>query len=154
MSWTESACGLTRATPQDLHTIDLEDYKFAKTKITSFKLVDSTNPELHSLLADWSLLASKRGLHNVRPPEHILVSNVSLSLLTNDSNERHPRVRRQTDTEWREESLIVENTNNSDFVVHFTTHKTIKFNQISFLPSLRPSIDRTLDSTHTARHES
>ena len=59
---------------QDLHTIDLEDFKFAKTKITSFRLVDSTNLELHSLLADWSLLASKRGLNNVKTPDNILVN--------------------------------------------------------------------------------
>ncbi len=58
-----------------MHTINLEDFKFAKTKITSLRLVDSSNPELHSLLGDWSLLAAKRGMKNVITPQNLLVRN-------------------------------------------------------------------------------
>ncbi len=58
-----------------MHTINLEDFKFSKTKITSFRLVDSSNPELHSLLGDWSLLAAKRGMKNVITPQNLLVRN-------------------------------------------------------------------------------
>jgi hypothetical protein len=58
---------------KDLHTIDLEDFKFGKTKITSFRLVDSSSPELQSLLADWALLANRLGGRKTRPPENISV---------------------------------------------------------------------------------
>jgi hypothetical protein len=37
--------------------------------------VDSSNPELHSLLGDWSLLAAKRGMKNVITPQNLLVRN-------------------------------------------------------------------------------
>jgi hypothetical protein len=68
---------------QDLHTINLDDFKFSKTKITSLRLVDSSNPELHSLLSDWSLLAAKRGMKNVITPQNLLVRNKLLIKLMN-----------------------------------------------------------------------
>lgn len=37
----------------DLHTIDLEDFKFGKTKITAFKIIDDSNEELKLLREDW-----------------------------------------------------------------------------------------------------
>lgn len=59
---------------QDLHTFDLEDFKFGKTKISSFRLVDTANPELQSLLADWDLLSARVGRHSkMKKPENIQV---------------------------------------------------------------------------------
>lgn len=40
-------------TQLDLHTIDLEDFKFGKTKITAFSLVDNTTAEHQLLMQDW-----------------------------------------------------------------------------------------------------
>ncbi len=60
---------------KDLHTVDLEDFKFGKTKITSFRLVDSSSPELQSLLGDWSLLSNRLGGRRTKPPENISVNS-------------------------------------------------------------------------------
>ncbi|CAG2165428.1 unnamed protein product [Oppiella nova] len=42
--------------------------------ITSLRLVDATNPELHSLLTDWTQLASKRGFNEMKSPENLLLT--------------------------------------------------------------------------------
>jgi ionotropic glutamate receptor len=62
-------------TSLDLHTIDLEDFKFGQTKITSFRLVDVVSPELLSLMSDWTQLASKLGKKDVTQPKHILTES-------------------------------------------------------------------------------
>lgn len=36
-----------------MHTIDLEDFKFGKTKITAFKLIDDSNEEFKLLHEEW-----------------------------------------------------------------------------------------------------
>ena len=38
---------------QDLHTVDLEDFKYGGTNITALRLVDPTNPALQELLQTW-----------------------------------------------------------------------------------------------------
>ncbi|KPM03138.1 glutamate receptor, ionotropic kainate-like protein 1, partial [Sarcoptes scabiei] len=40
-------------TQLNLHTIDLEDFKFGKTKITAFKLIDDSNEEFKLLHEEW-----------------------------------------------------------------------------------------------------
>ena len=40
-------------TQPDLHTINLEDFRFSKTKISAFKLIDESSAELHLLQTDW-----------------------------------------------------------------------------------------------------
>lgn len=42
------------ASGQDLHTIDLEDFKYGGTNITSLRLVDPSNPEMQDLLRSWA----------------------------------------------------------------------------------------------------
>lgn len=37
---------------QDLHTIDMEDFKYGKTNITGFRLVDENNADLHGLVVE------------------------------------------------------------------------------------------------------
>ncbi|KAI1298750.1 Glutamate receptor ionotropic, kainate 2 [Halotydeus destructor] len=60
-------------TSLDLHTVDLEDFKFGKTRISSYRLVDTASPELLSLMAEWSTLATRLGKRTslTQPPEHI-----------------------------------------------------------------------------------
>lgn len=41
-------------TSLDLHTVDLEDFKFGRTRITSFRLLDVTSPEL----VEWARIAT------------------------------------------------------------------------------------------------
>ena len=40
-------------TQLDLHTIDLEDFKFGKTKITAFSLVDNSTEEHRQMMQLW-----------------------------------------------------------------------------------------------------
>ena len=41
---------------QDLHTIDLEDFKYGGTNITSLRLVDPSNAALQDLIHTWETL--------------------------------------------------------------------------------------------------
>ena len=58
---------------QDLHTVDLEDFKFSKTRITSYRLVTAST-ELLSILEEWPILAQRLGRKAVNPPKNIKVS--------------------------------------------------------------------------------
>ncbi|RWS26385.1 glutamate receptor: ionotropic kainate 3-like protein 2, partial [Leptotrombidium deliense] len=58
-------------TSLDLHTVDLEDFKFSKTKVTSFRLIDASSTELLSLMDEWSSLAMRSGRRGVVTPENI-----------------------------------------------------------------------------------
>ena len=40
-------------TQPDLHTINLEDFRFSKTKITAFKLINESSEEMRLLRKDW-----------------------------------------------------------------------------------------------------
>jgi len=68
-----------------LHTVDLEDFRFGKTKITSFRLVDNSSPELQSLLSDWSLLASRLGGRKTKTPENISVRSIYIYEVLNNN---------------------------------------------------------------------
>ena len=46
-------------TSLDMHTIDLEDFKYGGTNITSFRLVDPDNPEVVNVVRSW-ILGEKR----------------------------------------------------------------------------------------------
>ncbi|XP_013790790.1 glutamate receptor ionotropic, kainate 1-like, partial [Limulus polyphemus] len=41
-------------TSLDVHTVDLEDFKYGKSNITAFRIVDMGSPELQSLFDEWS----------------------------------------------------------------------------------------------------
>ncbi|XP_054152427.1 glutamate receptor ionotropic, kainate 2-like [Oppia nitens] len=99
-------------TSLDLQTINLEDFKFAKTKITSFRLVDSTNPELYSLMTDWTQLASKRGLNNASKPTNLLTESAllydsvkllatALQDLDQSQSITMPSISCQSDNQWQ-----------------------------------------------------
>lgn len=68
-------------TSLDLHTINMDDYKFGKTRITSYRLVDMESHELLSLIEDWARLGSRIGKTNVKPPTSIKVRRPFLSEL-------------------------------------------------------------------------
>lgn len=38
---------------QDLHTVDLEEFKHGGTNITAFRLVDPEKPEIQKVIQDW-----------------------------------------------------------------------------------------------------
>lgn len=38
---------------QDLHSVDLEEFKYGGTNITAFRLVDPEKPELQRVVRDW-----------------------------------------------------------------------------------------------------
>ena len=40
---------------QDLHLVDLEEFKYGGTNITSFRLVDPHNPEVTKVVKRWTL---------------------------------------------------------------------------------------------------
>lgn len=61
------------ADDQDLHTVDLEDFKFSKTRITSYRLVTAST-ELLSILEEWPILAQRLGKKVVNPPKNIKAS--------------------------------------------------------------------------------
>ena len=44
---------------QDLHSIDLEDFKYGGTNITAFRIVDPNNPEVINVVRNW-VLGEKR----------------------------------------------------------------------------------------------
>lgn len=52
--------------------MDLEDFKFSKTRITSYRLVTAST-ELLSILEEWPLMAQKLGKRAVAPPKNIKV---------------------------------------------------------------------------------
>ncbi|XP_025016477.1 glutamate receptor ionotropic, kainate 2 isoform X1 [Tetranychus urticae] len=58
-------------TSLDLHTVDLEDFKFGKTKISSFRLIDTSSTELITLLDEWSSISTRYGRRTINPPESI-----------------------------------------------------------------------------------
>ncbi|CAN7981832.1 unnamed protein product, partial [Ixodes pacificus] len=46
-------------TSLDLHTVDLEEFKYGQTKITGYRLVDVDSPELQGFLKDWEIMSSR-----------------------------------------------------------------------------------------------
>lgn len=40
-------------TSLDLHTVDLDEFKYGGTNITAFRLVDPEKPELQKVVKDW-----------------------------------------------------------------------------------------------------
>ena len=55
-----------------MHTIDLEDFKFGKTKISAFTLIDNNTEEHRMLMNDWKQYYPKEYTG------HIAVSIVSI----------------------------------------------------------------------------
>ena len=44
---------INRNSFQDLHTVDLEEFKHGGTNITAFRLVDPEKPEIQKVIQDW-----------------------------------------------------------------------------------------------------
>lgn len=53
--------------------MNLEDFKFGRTKITSLRIVDDTSPELINILSNWTDLTKKLHMFDVEKPNSILV---------------------------------------------------------------------------------
>ena len=53
--------------------MDLEDFKFGRTKITSLRIVDESSPELTNIMTNWTKLAQKINMSDVKRPSGILV---------------------------------------------------------------------------------
>lgn len=48
-------------TSLDLHTVDLDEFKYGGTNITAFRLVDPDKPELLQVVKEWSYGESRFG---------------------------------------------------------------------------------------------
>jgi ionotropic glutamate receptor len=44
---------------QDLHGVDLEEFKYGGTNITAFRLVDPDGPEVRKVVREWNLSEAK-----------------------------------------------------------------------------------------------
>ncbi|OQR69093.1 glutamate receptor [Tropilaelaps mercedesae] len=69
-----------RHTSADLHTVDLEEFKYGQTKITGLRLVDVDSPELQNFLDDWKRLA-QQPKHTRAPPApgpHLIKTETAL----------------------------------------------------------------------------
>jgi len=44
---------INRNSFQDLHTVDLEEFRHGGTNITAFRLVDPEKPEIQKVIQDW-----------------------------------------------------------------------------------------------------
>lgn len=40
---------------QDLHGVDLEEFKYGGTNITAFRLVDPDGPDVRKVVRDWNI---------------------------------------------------------------------------------------------------
>lgn len=58
---------------QDLHTMNLEDFKFGRTKITSLRIVDDYSPELVNIMQNWTELTKNMHMYDLDKPNSILV---------------------------------------------------------------------------------
>lgn len=48
-------------TSLDLHTVDLDEFKYGGTNITAFRLVDPEKPELQQVIKEWTYGESRFG---------------------------------------------------------------------------------------------
>ncbi|XP_054163278.1 glutamate receptor ionotropic, kainate 2-like [Oppia nitens] len=62
----------------DLHTVDLEDFNYGRTKITSFRIVDSSSLELQSLIDDWPILTARLGYRRTKAPDNSISTESAL----------------------------------------------------------------------------
>lgn len=53
--------------------MNLEDFKFGRTKITSLSIVDDSSPELINIMQNWTELTKNMHMHNMDKPNSILV---------------------------------------------------------------------------------
>lgn len=53
--------------------MNLEDFKFGRTKISSLRIVDDSSPELINIMSNWSELTRKLNMQDVEKPISILV---------------------------------------------------------------------------------
>lgn len=56
--------------------MDLEDFKFGRTKISSLRILDETSPELAKIMSNWTAYAKHLNMIDVKKPDSILVSVV------------------------------------------------------------------------------
>ncbi|KAJ6217244.1 hypothetical protein RDWZM_008401 [Blomia tropicalis] len=62
-------------TSLDLHTMDLEDFKFGRTKITSLRIVDESSPEMMNIMGNWTKLTKRLNMPDVKKPNGILTES-------------------------------------------------------------------------------
>lgn len=67
-------------TSLDLHTMDLEDFKFGRTKITSLRIVDESSPEMMNIMGNWTKLTKRLNMPDVKKPNGILVRIIRIGL--------------------------------------------------------------------------
>lgn len=60
---------------QDLHSVDLEEFKYGGTNITALRLVDPDKPELQRVVRDWAGQSRKPDTTH-----HLAVSTCTLLL--------------------------------------------------------------------------
>lgn len=61
----------------DLHTLNLEDFKYGNTNITGFRLVDPTKPEVQAVISDWKYGELLQG-RKLNISEHGLTTEAAL----------------------------------------------------------------------------
>lgn len=59
---------------QDLHGVDLEEFKYGGTNITAFRLVDPEKPEIQKVVRDWMYGESRFGRKMDMPSASVRVS--------------------------------------------------------------------------------
>ncbi|KAJ6215793.1 hypothetical protein RDWZM_010293 [Blomia tropicalis] len=99
-------------TQLDLHTIDLEDFKFGKTKISAFTLIDNNTEEHRMLMNDWKQYYPKEYTGHIATDSALLYDAVRLlataiqDLDQSQSIEIHP-VSCETATPWAHGSSLI-----------------------------------------------
>lgn len=53
--------------------MNLEDFKFGRTKITSLRIVDDSSPELMNIMQNWTDLTKNMHMYDLDKPNSILV---------------------------------------------------------------------------------
>jgi hypothetical protein len=59
---------LNKNVPKDLHTIDLEDFKYGDMNITAYRLVDPEKPEVQEVVRQWNSLSSATNFNTRNNP--------------------------------------------------------------------------------------
>lgn len=58
---------------QDLHSVDLEEFKYGGTNITALRLVDPEKPEMQKVVRDWASSEQRQGRKSELSTHHLSV---------------------------------------------------------------------------------
>jgi len=61
------------AAGQDMHTIDLKDFKYSRAQIYSYRLTNENNTELRKLIHEWNYYAKELQKEYVETPHNMKV---------------------------------------------------------------------------------